>query len=853
MVSLPIDRDREAVLASLRLPGLSILRAPAGSGKSTRVPVFLREDGLQGKILCVQPRRVAARALARRVAAEQGVALGEEVGYRVRFENRTTPATRIVYASRGVFLQELLADPRSLDRYGAILLDEFHERQLETDWIFGLLCREHRAGRVLRVGILSATLDPDPIRAVWGEARSLEVAAPTFPVEVRHFPRPTRFENARVVERAVETVAGLAREGVEPDYLVFLPGYREVRRTVADLRRQKELKEFEVLPLTGEQSPEEQDRAVRAGERPRVIVATNIAESSLTVGGVRTVVDGGLVRRNEYDPARGLNALRTETVSLFSADQRAGRAGRIAPGTCVRLWAEREEAQLARAEVPECQRLDLAEWMLRSVVRGEAEDFPWIDRPPETRWQAARSLLRDLGAVEPIPGGKGSTPAFPQLVPTARGSELARFPVHPRLAAVLLEARELGVGGAAAVLVALLEEGSLIAPKSEAEEVYALKGDKADFEADLRFVEAFRERGRSAAPRGAFLAGADAVVRQAKRMAALLRVEPDFAMPDSVLDALRRCCLAGFADRLAQRTHRGSANYRLADGTVGRVDREVRAERTPWAVVLESREAVVKKVRTVLFQRLVVVEEDWIRADLADRITTRHGVEEDSSGRLFQVRARQLGELELDRETLGEPEPGERAAAFAEAALAGTIPLRQWTEAVEEWLRRLESARHFLPEWEWPPFDTEAKRTVLELIAHDCASVKAFRNAEILPVLGEWLSPEQREGLERLVPSTYPVPGRRRPARLDYADPLQPRLSVTIGEAARMEGGHPAVGEGRIPLLVELLAPNRRPVQVTADLPAFWQASYPAIRKELQGRYPKHPWPEVAGGERAGH
>ena len=827
-MDLPIDEHRAEIRDSFRKPGLTILLAPPGTGKSTRVPLFLAADHPDGRIACIEPRRIAARSLALRVAADEGCAPGERIGYRVRFDARVSRATRVEYVSRGVFLRQLLEDPGSLRRYRAVLLDEFHERQLETDWIFGILTARRAEFPDLRIGVLSATLDPAAIRRIRPDARLIEVRSPLHPVEIRHTARPTRFEEKTVVERTAGATLSLIREGVPPDFLLFLPGYREVRRTVETLAASPLTAGWDVLPLTGEQSPDEQDRAIRAGPRPRVVVATNLAESSLTVEGVRAVVDGGLARRMDHDANRGLNALRTVRVSLFSARQRTGRAGRTDRGLCQRLWSEGEERDLAMEETPECLRLDLSEWLLRTMAGDiDPADFPWIDPPPESNLAQARSLLEALGAC-----ARGK--------PTPLGRELAALPLHPRLGAMVVEGVRRGVGPSAARLAALIDEDSLFRPGSPAEEDFVRRDDQADFEADLRLlaaVESGRPPGRG---EGARPAVARQVLRQADRLARGL--PPESADSDEAASRLRQSCLAGYPDRVARRINRGAASFLCRDGSSARIDRRARVAAGEWILALDKKELVVKGVRTAVLCGVVNLEPAWIQGFFADVCEHRTGVFEDPAGNVLRQEILALGAIEIERTTLGPAEPAERAGYFAGEALDGRIPLRKWTSAADRWVSRVEFLRLYYPEYEIPGFDREAKRTILEMIAVETATAKEFRNAEILPTLREWLSPEHRALVDELAPENLAVPGRKRPVAVDYTDPARPKISLRIQEAAPLDR-HPALAGGRCPAVLELLAPSGRPVQVTTDLPDFWKTSYPAIRKELRGRYPKHHWP----------
>lgn len=829
-MSLPIDRHHDEVVKGFQDPGLVIVISPPGTGKSTRIPLFLSQHFHEGKVVCVEPRRIAARSLAHRVASERGETVGESVGYRVRFEQRISRNTCIEFVSRGVFLRQLLENPGSLGQWDAILLDEFHERQLETDWIFGEILR-HRSGLPrLRVGILSATLDPEPVRKVWGPTRLVEIESPLHPVEIRHSLRSTQFAERTVVDRSVEAIAQLAQEGVPPNYLTFLPGYREVREAVNRLRTHPRFRGWEVLPLTGEQSADEQDRALNNSEDPRIVVATNIAESSLTVAGVKAVVDAGLARRMDFEVGRGLNVLRTVRVSLFSARQRTGRAGRIGRGVAVRLWSEKEEQDLPASEPPECQRLELSDWLLRTHANGvDPDHFPWIDPPPPLHIEQAAVLLEQLGCLR-----RG------QL--TARGQHLASFPVHPRLAAVISNGMERGVGHLAARLAALEEEDPILISGTRAEEEYSRRSDQADFEADIRLLQAI-ENGNAPKPgNGARLTAARQVLRQASRLERSMPPEND-ADEAEKMERLRLACLAGFPDRVARALERGTATYQCRDGTSARIDRHSRVQSAEWIVFLEKRELIVRGTRTAILGSIVNLEDNWIRAELSEQITTESGIFEDPAGNLLRQTIHRLGAIEVARETHGPASDSERASHFAKQAAAGSIPLRRWTPATDHWLRRVDCLRLNFPELEIPVFDEDARIAVLELVAYETATAKEFRNAEIRPALEEWLGPEISASLDTLVPETFLIPGRKRPAGIDYSNPEKPRLSIRIQEAMKLEE-HPLIGSGRIRLVLELLAPNQRPVQITENLAAFWENSYPAIRKELRGRYPKHDWPE---------
>lgn len=776
--------------------------------------------------MCIQPRRIAARSLAYRVSKERAQNVGDEVGYRVRFDRKISSKTKIEYVSRGVFLREILSDPHSLNRYHAVLLDEFHERQLEIDWIFGLLLSQRENFPHLRVGVFSATLDPRPIQTIWSGSRLITVKSPLYPVHISHQKKPGQFDTRLLIERSITAALESYRSGQDPDYLIFLPGYREIHRVIDGLRHQKEFRDWDVVPLSGEQSPEEQDQAIRQGLRPRIVVATNLAESSLTVEGIRTVIDSGLARRMDYDPARGINHLRTVRISSFSAKQRTGRAGRIGPGTCIRLWSEPEEESLPEQDSPECQRLDLADWYLRSVASSQLSpsSFPWIDSPPGENIEHAKWLLQQLGAID-----------ADQV--TALGHRLLAHPVHPRIAILLEKGAEKGASSTSALLAALIEEDPIFQRGSDAEDHFVEKTDQADFFADIRALNSILQNSETVPVNGLRRRVAHRVIHQARRLQISHNDERDNE------ETLRRVCLAAYPDRIARLVNRGTATYQSRDGTFGRIDRNTRIQPTEWILALEKRELMVKGTRTVVLSSIVNLSSEWILEDLAQSLCEESAVEEDSSGQLLEQNLIRLDHLVVQRNTLGKASADIRASYFAESAMTGGIPLRQWNDSVNRWIARVECLRHYFPEYEVPYFDEAAKRTVLEWVAFETTTLKQFRNAEILPTLKNWMSRELRALLPTMIPEHFSIPKRKKPVFIDYTEPVSPSVSLRIQEAFSLDK-HPSIADGRCPLTVHLLAPNHRPVQTTQDLQGFWANSYPAIRKELRGRYPKHEWPE---------
>lgn len=832
MLSLPVNAVKDRLHSLWNEAGGLLLVAPPGTGKSTAVPVMgLAESG---RVVCLEPRRVAVRSLANYVAAGLAEPVGETVGYRMRLEQAVSSRTRIEYVTYGVFwrqLQEHGGWPEDLD---LLLLDEFHERSLEMNLVCGWIARERQAGRpVPRFGLLSATIDPDVVRRVLPDLPVVEVTAPAWPVEVRHWPRPSRFDPRRLVERVATGVLQLARELPEGDILAFVPGYREIRQVIALLER--DLRGWKVLPLSGEQTGEQQAAAIRGGQSRRVIVATNIAETSVTVEGLRAVVDGGLVRRMEYDPGCGVNALRTVRVSLYSARQRAGRAGRQAPGCCLRVWSAEEEAELEQQSAAEILGLDLAETALTLQFMGltGVESFPWIDPPASSRWQEARTLLRRLGAIDAA--GRLSD----------WGRQLAAMPVHPRLGACFLRAVQLGVGESAAVLIGLLQEEGVLRRDSRSREVFWRKEDQADFEAELRAWDYWRSEGPEAARKsGISIFGSQAVRQNAGR----LRPFAGAPMPATAGDpceptaGMRRALLAGFSDRVGKVETRGLGTARLCNGQPVRFSQDGMVRPQEWFLALRLREVMIDGSRVVLAENVVALDAVWIAQDMAAQIEEVSSVGYDSeAGVVSALWEQRYGVLTLEVRREEVTDPGARAAAWATLVQEGQVTMSGWNEEVEQLLaRHALLVRHF-PELAVEPFDELARHLVVEAVAGGVRSLRELKRAPVLPALKEFIGREVVGLLEHYFPGTIELPGRRKPVRVDYCAAGGPRISSRLQDFYDLPQ-HPAVGDGRVPLMVELLAPNQRPVQVTTDLPAFWAGSYASVKKELKGRYPKHDW-----------
>ncbi|WP_102125048.1 ATP-dependent helicase HrpB [Deinococcus planocerae] len=810
---LPVFEVLPELRAVLERHPLVVLQAPPGAGKSTGLPLeLLQEPWLAGRsIVILQPRRVAARAVAARLAEGLGEEVGGAVGYRVRFESRVSGRTRIEVVTEGILTRRLQHDPE-LHGVGLVILDEFHERSLNADLALALLREVQGALRDdLRVLVMSATLDPAlPERL---DAPLVQSAGRAYPVEVRYL-------NADPTGRVEDTVARAVREALaahpQGDILAFLPGVREIRGAQGALSDVGAV----VLPLYGDLPLAEQRRALvpdPAGRR-KVVLATSIAETSLTLAGVRVVVDGGLSRTQRFDPGTGLTRMVTERVTRDAAEQRAGRAGRTAPGTAYRLWSERTHALLSAARPPEIQEADLAPLTLELAGWGapDPQALAWLDPPPGPRVAVARDLLHDLDALDDA----GRI--------TSRGAALLELPTHPRLAHLLHDGSALGLGALAADVAALLEERDPLGSGAGA--------DLADRVAALR---AWR-RGERGGGEAAVLERTERLSRQWR---SALRVRPDDTPPDAF--AVGRLVALAYPERVALGREGGGGRYLLAGGQGARL-----AEGDPLA---GSPALAVAHLDAVSWRGTgegrIHLAAPLDPAVLEERARTRDVVRWDArTGTLVAQRERHVGALVLDARPLRDLPHGARVEALAGAVRSEGLHLLNWTPEAEALRARVESLRRWRPkETGWPDLSDQALLATLEdWLGPSLEGVRTrddLKRVNLVPALSALLPWPLSQRLDELAPTHLTVPTGSR-IRLTYSpDGSPPVLAVKLQELFGL-AETPTVNGGRTPVLLHLLSPAGRPVQVTQDLKSFWNSSYFEVRKDLRGRYPKHPWPD---------
>ena len=838
--SLPITALRTELARVLRAQNCVVLQAPTGSGKSTQVPQYMLDDGLVGlgRIVVLQPRRLAARMLARRVAEERSVKLGGEVGFQYRLENVSSRETRILYVTEGILLRQMQENP-TLPGISALVFDEFHERHLEGDVALARARQIQQSERPdLKIFVMSATLETALLTDYLKPVEVLASEGKIFPVTVEYLPKP---DEAPVWDQATAACELLLNSGKCPegDILVFMPGAYEISRTLNALRSSLSGQQFAFHALHGELPPAEQDAAVAPSTKRKVIVSTNVAETSLTIDGVRVVIDSGLARVARFDPHRGINTLLVEKISRASAQQRLGRAGRTAPGHGVRLWTERENEQRAAQTLPEIRRLELSGALLTLKASGieDLENFPWVERPEEKSFTRAIQLLHDLGALD----------HHHQLTPI--GHRMSAFPAHPRYARMLLAAHELGCVRAAALIAALSQCRNILL-RSEGKRMDETREDVlgGEGESDFfilmrawRFAQGRQFDAQRCRPLGIHAGSAREVQGTLDQLLRLCeRAGLDIAEKPANAEAIQRCLLAGFSDQLAKRVDQGTLRCRLVHHRTGELVRDSAVRKSALFVAGEIREVDSRDELRVLLSQATAVEESWLHDAFPDDFSEgTQTLFEPNLRRVMTRRTRLFRDLVLDFTEQDGADANEAARLLTEEVLSGRCPLKHWDDAVEQWFVRLACLRSWMPELDLPTADDEARRTIIGLIVHGAFTYKAIKDADVWPALRSWLSSQDQHWLDQLAPERLELPGGRK-AKVIYTAGSAPMTAARIQDLYGVTSL--TVAKGRQPVTIQILAPNQRPVQITTDLANFWKESYPKIRQELARKYPKHEW-----------
>jgi ATP-dependent helicase HrpB len=834
---LPIYELDEEIVAALREGNRLVLEAPTGSGKSTQVPQILLDGGVLGNGRCVilQPRRLAARMLAARVASERGLKLGGEVGYQIRLDNVSSRDTRLLFVTEGILLRQMLADPE-LRGVSAIIFDEFHERHLHGDISLARALDLQETTRPdLKIIVMSATLDGAELAGYLGNASFLKSEGRVHPVEILHLHHEPREDP--VWEIATDAVAGHF-DDTPGNILVFMPGSYEIQRTIRELQARLGSR-CAILPLHGELPAAEQDKAVNRGGGRKIIVSTNVAETSLTIDGITLVVDSGLARIARHDSNRGINTLFIEKISAASAAQRAGRAGRTAPGVCVRLWTERDHQRRPLRELPEIKRLDLAETILslKAAGVGDLKNFRWIEPPDMAALDRAEILLRDLGALDA--GG----------AITDVGRRMLNFPLHPRYARMLLAAEELGCVRAAALIAAITQTRSMmlkVDKRIEEERLEIFGGGASDFLVLMRVFEWARSRDfrmNECRQLGIHTDSARQVGKLFEQFLDIAHAEAlliEDAPPSDV--AIARCVLAGFADQVAVRKNPGTLVCDIVRGRRGLLSRQSVASEARFLVAAEIAEIEGRDGDArVLLSLATGIEESWLRemfpADFTER--AEHFFVK-SQNRVVVRREKIFRDLVLEnRDRDAEPGPA-ASSCLADEVLAGSLRLNGWDDAVEQWIHRVNFLARLCPEQGLPVMGEDERHHIILLVCDGATCYRDIKDAPVLPHAKSLLAHAQQQFVEKQAPERLELPSGRR-AKITYSDTADPVLASRIQDFYGVQS-ELKIALGRHALTLHVLAPSQRPVQVTKNLQSFWAETYPQLKNQLQRQYPKHEW-----------
>jgi len=821
MNRLPIDEALPELRQSLAAHPAVVLQAPPGAGKTTHVPLaLLNEPWLAGRsILMLEPRRLAARAACARMAQLLGEAAGQTVGYRIRFDSKVSAQTRIEVLTEGILTRRLQTDPE-LKNVGLVIFDEFHERHLHADLALALCHDSQKALREdLKILVMSATLDGAAVSKLLNDAPIVTSHGRSYPVDIRYLPRDPDGPLPQTVCNSVLD----ALEQHEGDVLVFLPGAWEIRRT-QELLQARVGSRAELFPLYGDLPWEAQDRAIQpsAGRR-KIVLATPIAETSLTIEGVRVVVDGGFARAPQFDPGSGLSRLTTVRISRASSEQRAGRAGRLAPGVCYRLWSETTQRGLVPQSLPEIRGADLAPLALELAAWGvrDARTLSWLDPPPEAAFNQARELLVELDAVD----AEGRV--------TETGRAMARLPLHPRLSHMLFAAQQLGQGALACDIAALLSERDILIGEARR---------SADFVQRVEALQAFRKNGRTGAQSHQADANACTRVNQAAQQFQRLLSSAKSAPAMDVQQTGLLLALA-YPDRVALTRVPGETRYLLASGRGARLHESEMRLRQP-CIVAASLDAGETEG---LIYSAAPIDMDSLREHLAAHIRMEDVVRWDVPQQVVIARREErFGALVLDSKSLTKADPEKIRAAMLEGIRRLGIEALPWTREAREWQTRVLSLRQWLPDEDWPDVsDAALGETLTEWLGPHLDGMSRrdhLARLDLLSILKARLDWDRGRRLEVGAPTQLEVPSGSH-LRLEYVPGESPVLRVKLQEMFGL-ADTPRVAWGKIPVTLHLLSPAQRPIQVTQDLRGFWERTYPEVKKELKGKYPKHPWPD---------
>ncbi len=839
--ALPIWKIHADILRTLRDGNRLVLVAPTGSGKTTQVPQMLLDAGIAGEkmIVVLQPRRVAARTVATRVAWERESRLGEEVGYLIRFDDHTSVGTRICFVTEGILLR-WLQDDRTLSKIGAVVFDEFHERNLLSDVALALVKHLQQTQRPdLAMVVMSATLDAEPVAAYLDSCPILISEGQSFPVEVGYLSMP---DQRPITVQAAEAVERIIHDESPGDILVFMPGRGEINGTLDALRGLRTRERVACIPLHGELEPQEQDRAFAPNSLRKVIVATNVAETSITIDGIRHVVDSGVARVARYDAERGIGTLLLEPISRASADQRKGRAGRTAPGTCHRLWTVISHKDRDERNTPEIQRSDLAEvvLLLHSLGIREAATFDWLDKPDPQAVVRAERLLTMLGALLDA-----------DLTPI--GHQMLRLPMHPRYSRMLIEASQRGCVPDAALCAALVSGRDLLARLDRDDAQTKAAREMFEDSADSDFITLMRaydfakangfsfDRCRSYGINAQVARQVEQTCQQILHAAHQQRLYDRDAAPASRAkndEALLRCLMAGFVDQLAKRRVPGKPECDLTDQRSGQLVRESVVTEAAYFVAANLRET---PSRQTLLSLATAVQPAWIAEMFPQHLsTTVEHLFDAQNKRVAAMKLVRYRDLVIEQKAQQRDlDPVASGRCLAEAHRAGAFELPLMDHRLNQFIARVNLVHGTLPELEFAPFDDAAITTSLARAFTGLSLVKEAQAAPLIPAFHQHLQKGQVSWLDELAPLTLPWPSGGT-IKLSYVNDT-PEAQVKLQECFALQD-HPTLCEGRLPMQLQLCTPDGKRLATTTDWPTFLAREWPKHRQAVAKKFPSVMW-----------
>ena len=821
---LPVERYKNEIQTSLRSSGTLVFTAPPGSGKSTMLPQFISKmNECVGEVVVLQPRRIAARMLAYSVAKMNSYDLGSEVGYQVRGEKKRGKDTRVSYRTDGLFLRQLISKTE-LSSISAVVLDEFHERNWQTDVILPLLLEYQKSRQDFYIVIMSATMETEKLCS-FTKSEFIECKTEMYPVEIyyRQFSR-----NTPLWERAAKALNDhLSKNRTTGNILVFMPGVYEINRTV-DLS--KGFKDIEVYALHGSMSPQQQDLALSSSGKRKIIVCTNIAETSLTVDGVDTVIDAGYAKVSKYDSGRGVDSLNLEPISVFSAEQRAGRAGRLGPGICYRLWSSEEHSRKELSISPEVFRIDLSEVLLQVAKSGNSiPKFNWYEKPDNSLIESALRQLKNLGALNE--GGLSDC-----------GYKMSEFPAHPRIAKFLIEANENNCFLEACFWASILSERSPVDNKAKL-------ADKQDPASDLGAItdichSYYKAQGN----------GKESIQRKYKLKTNALRnmntamqqftrlLNPE---PENTHDLrlnLIKSLLCAYGDRIGVRLDRGTLRYRFANGRVAELSKGSSVRDAEYIIAIETIELNAGSSSKLLVGMAVEVTYEMLEEEFLDQLDFKHEFMWNEKNRIAEeVELILLDNLIIKKQVLANSSDLSKASKLlAQKVLDGTLKIKSWNSEVTKWIKRVSWVRSIYPEKSLPEYSDKKIESIVESFCFGCKSFKEIKNIDVLDYIKNALSWEDQQFVISMTPPRIELSNGKK-VKVKYEDGKAPQISGFIQDFYGVEAT-PTVAGGRVKVLIEMLAPSRRPVHITDDLDGFWDGVYKDIKSQLAGRYPKHKW-----------